>query len=106
MTSRLRVSSSLSAVAVSALEPSQRAAMAVPRQAMQGRREAHAAALHGPTEDAAARSPVADGGNAAANVTGESSGGCCQPSSLARGRQRGALARGEGAEEFTGQNGK
>jgi len=73
---------------------------------MQGRREAHAAALHGPTEDAAARSPVADGGNAAANVTGESSGGCCQPSSLARGRQRGALARGEGAEEFTGQNGK
>lgn len=73
MTALARVSPQFSVVAVSALDLSQRAAMAVPRQAMQGRREVHAAALHGPTEDAAARS-----------VRGV--------------RQRGALARGEGAE--------
>ena len=42
------------------------------------------------TEDEAARSPVADGGNAAANVT----------ASHARRRQRGALARGVGATPF------
>jgi hypothetical protein len=73
MSAFARVSPQSFAVAVSALDLSQRAAMAVPRQAMQGRREVHAAALHGPTEDAAARS-----------VRGA--------------RQRGALARGEGAE--------
>jgi hypothetical protein len=101
MTALARVSPQLSVVAVSALDLSQRAAMAVPRQAMQGRREVHAAAPSIPgrgstgvrlpgvmstpvreqrrcdrpwsTEDAAARS-----------VRGA--------------RHRGALARGEGAE--------
>ena len=33
-----------------------------PGQAMRGRREAHAAALHGPTEDKAARRPAAVSG--------------------------------------------